>query len=139
MDVTEIKKLMSVLDETDVTEISLESDGTKVLLKKDMFAKKKEEVATIVAAPVEELAEEELKISELFSLNVGRFYLKDKKGNSTVKAGDEIKEGQVVGYIEAIGLKTDVKSDVDGIIKEIKVDDEDAVEFGQVLITVEIK
>lgn len=143
MDVTEIKKLMSVLDETDVTEISLESDGTKVLLKKDMFAKKKKELEVAQEAQeaieMEEEIEEISKISELFSLNVGRFYLRDKIGDITVKVGNEVEEGQVVGYIEAIGVKTEVKSDVSGIVKEIKVNDGDTTEFGKVLMTVEIK
>lgn len=137
MDVTEIKKLMSILDETDVTEISLESEGTKVLLKKDMFAKKAKIEETVVIEQKEE--KEELDLRELISLNVGRFFLGDKKGNPVVKIGDSLKEGQIVGYIEAIGVRTEVKSDVEGILKEMIINDGETTEFGQILMIVEIK
>ena len=133
MDVTEIKKIMGILDSTDLSEISLESEGTKVLLKKDFSARR-------AAAPVESAVfetaavEENTNSGDLISLNIGKFYLSPK-----LSAGSEVKEGEVIGYIESIGLKTDVKSDKDGVIKNVLVQDGGIVQFGQPIMTIEMK
>ncbi len=140
MDVTEIKKLMEVLNQTDVTEITLESDGAKILLKKDMnrVLKNKSEEKT-EKVQVEETEKEEIKIQKLISLNVGKFYYMTKDGKKLAAPGMEIKEGQVVGYIESVGIKTDVKSDKSAVIKEILVENGGNVEFGQPIVAIELK
>lgn len=137
MDVTEIKKLMEVLNSTDVKEITLESDGTKVQLKKDKnIARKTQQV---FVEPTVEAVEpkEEKNIKPLISLNVGKFYLKEKNGKEIVKVGDTIKEQQVVGYIEAIGIRTDIKSDKSGVVREILISNDSRVEFGQEIMLIE--
>jgi len=139
MDVTEIKKLMEILNKTDVTEITLEAEGTKVLLKKDQNAALKSvavpsNISEIQDAPEEDIINE----GQLISMNVGNFHLKDKSGKNFVNIGDKVTEGQVVGYIESIGIRTDVKSDKDGIVKEILVEDNGKAEFGQVLMVLEL-
>lgn len=138
MDVTEIKKLMEILNNTDVTEITLESEGTKVLLKKDMFAAPKSKNANKTEIEDEAETEEKVKTGTLISMNVGKFYIKDKNGKPFVNVGDMIKEGQMIGYIESIGIKTDVKSDKDGVIKEIFLENGQNAQFGQELVLLEI-
>lgn len=140
MDVTEIKKLMEILDSTDVKEITLETDGTKILLKKDKNLAALRAAENVVSAPAEikeETPAEEVK--SLISLNVGRYYYKDKNGNEMFKPGDKVAKNQVLGYIESIGVRTDVKSDKDGIIKEVLVVNGGIVEFGQPIISILIK
>lgn len=137
MDVTEIKKLMEVLNSTDVKEITLESDGTKVQLKKDKnIARKTQQVYVEPVAETVEVKEEK-NTKPLISLNVGKFYTKEKNGKEIVKVGDSIKEQQVVGYIEAIGIRTDVKSDKNGIVREILVANDSRIEFGQEIMLIE--
>jgi len=138
MDVTEIKKLMEILNTTDVTEITLEAEGTKVLLKKDQMAAAKSVKAPELEAKAP-AAVEEKKEAALISMNVGKFYRKSKTGVDFVKIGDTIKEGQMVGYIESIGIRTDVKSDKNGIIKDILVENGGNAEFGQKLMILDIK
>ena len=48
-----------------------------------------------------------------------------------------MKKGQVVGIIEAMKLMNELESDVDGVIKEILINDGDVVEFGQPLFILE--
>ncbi len=133
MDVTEIKKIMGILESTDLSEISLESEGTKVLLKKDFSAR----VATV---PVETALFEAVETAEnsnsgeLISLNIGKFYLSPKLGINA-----EVAEGEVIGYIESIGLKTDVKSDKNGVIKNVLVENGGIVQFGQPIMIIEMK
>ena len=131
MDVTEIKKLMGILEDTDLTEISLESEGTKVLLKKDKTVKRA--AAAFVPAPAVS-EEKKANVADLISLNIGRFYL-----NSKLSVGSQLEEGGVVGHIESIGVKTDVKSDKSGKITEIYVQNGGIVQFGQPIMAIEIK
>ncbi|BDU50055.1 biotin/lipoyl-containing protein [Haliovirga abyssi] len=128
MEVTEIKKLMEILNTTDVTEITLEADGTKVLLKKDM--NKQKVVTKPVPAKVEKKEEVKEESEYLYSLNIGKiFYKKD------IKEGTAISENEIIGYIEAIGVKTDIISDKSGIIKELLVKTGENVEFGKAIIS----
>jgi len=133
MDVTEIKKLMKILDTTDVTEINLESDGTEISLKKDQnIANRMKQVS--VVENVETASELEKEIKQLLSLNVGKVHLLPE-----MKIGKEIKENDVVAYIESVGTKTEVKSDVAGKISEVFVENGDIADFGKVLMEIEVK
>ncbi|OQY08893.1 MAG: hypothetical protein B6I28_03960 [Fusobacteriia bacterium 4572_132] len=132
MDVTEIKKLMKILDTTDVTEINLESDGTEISLKKDRNIANRMREASIKKENTE--VEPVVETKKLLSLNVGKVQLLPE-----MKIGRRIKEDEVVGFIESIGIKTEVKSDVEGIIKEIYVENGEIADFGKVLMEIEEK
>ena len=56
-----------------------------------------------------------------------------------VKAGHEVKAGDKVGEVLALGLANDVAVTVDGRVKEFCVQDGDAVEFGQTIAIVRQK
>lgn len=58
---------------------------------------------------------------------------------SYVRAGDVIKRGQVIGIIEALGVKNKVKAERAGLVKKLHVWDRQFVEYDQPLITIEIK
>lgn len=69
---------------------------------------------------------------------VGIVYLQAKPGKTAfVKVGDHVKKGDTICVIEAMKMMTEVKSDLTGTVKEIKVENEDLVEVGQPLIMVE--
>jgi biotin carboxyl carrier protein len=51
-----------------------------------------------------------------------------------VKAGDEVKKGDVVLILEAMKMENIIKSPGDGIVKEVKVSLKQSVEKNQVLI-----
>ena len=69
---------------------------------------------------------------------VGTFYLQDEKELSEplIKEGDEIKEGDVIGYIEAMKVMNEVKSDVSGVVESILISHGSSVEYDQTIITV---
>lgn len=54
-----------------------------------------------------------------------------------VKVGDSVKKGQVVAIIEAMKLMNEIESEYDGVVKEIVVENNGVVEFGQPLIILE--
>lgn len=69
---------------------------------------------------------------------VGTFYLAaSPEEEPFVKVGDYVHSGDVVGIIEAMKLMNEVKATQDGRVKEILVEDETMVEFGQTLIVIE--
>lgn len=69
---------------------------------------------------------------------VGTFFLQDSKEltEPQIKVGDQIKSGDVIGYIEAMKVMNEVTSDVDGEVAEIVVDHGTNVEYDQVLVKV---
>jgi len=52
-----------------------------------------------------------------------------------VKAGDDVKAGQVVVILEAMKMKTNISSDRDGKIASVNISPNDSVEAGQTMLT----
>ncbi len=69
---------------------------------------------------------------------VGTFYnAESPQDKPFVAVGDTVKKGQVIGIIEAMKLMNEIESDYDGVVKEILVNNEDIVEYGQPLFIIE--
>lgn len=54
-----------------------------------------------------------------------------------VKVGDTVKKGQVLGIVEAMKLMNEIESDFDGVVKQILIENEQMVEFGQPMFVIE--
>ena len=54
-----------------------------------------------------------------------------------VSVGDTVKKGQVLGIVEAMKLMNEIESEYDGVVKEILVDNEQMVEYGQPMFVIE--
>jgi acetyl-CoA carboxylase biotin carboxyl carrier protein len=54
-----------------------------------------------------------------------------------VELGSQVNRGQTLCILEAMKLMNELECEVDGVIREILVEDADPVEFGQVLFRVE--
>lgn len=71
---------------------------------------------------------------------VGTFYAAPKPGaDPFVKVGDEVEVGQVLCIVEVMKLMNNIESKVAGTVKEILVDNEDAVEHGQPIMVIQPK
>ncbi|XP_010516214.1 PREDICTED: uncharacterized protein LOC104791905 [Camelina sativa] len=74
------------------------------------------------------------------SPSVGEFHrsrtVKGKKLSPSCKEGDEIKEGQVIGYLHQLGTELPVTSDVAGEVLKLLSDDGDSVGYGDPLVAV---
>ena len=69
---------------------------------------------------------------------VGVFYAAPSEdADPFVKAGDSVKKGQVVGIVEAMKLMNEITSDCDGVVREVCVENAEAVEYGQPLFVIE--
>lgn len=68
---------------------------------------------------------------------VGTVYLQPKPNKPAyIKVGDQVHKGDVVCVIEAMKMLTEVKSDRDGTVKAVNVENGDLVEFNQPLFTI---
>ena len=68
---------------------------------------------------------------------VGTFYRAPSPGaDAFVQIGDSIKEGQTICIIEAMKLLNEIECDMTGVVKEILVENGQAVEYGQPLFVV---
>ena len=68
---------------------------------------------------------------------VGTFYRAPSPGaDPFVQVGDTVKEGQAICIIEAMKLLNEIESDKSGVVKEILVENGQAVEYGQPLFVV---
>jgi len=68
---------------------------------------------------------------------VGTFYRAPSPGaEAFVQVGDSVKEGQTICIIEAMKLLNEIECDMDGMVKEILVENGQAVEYGQPLFIV---
>ena len=68
---------------------------------------------------------------------VGSFYRAPSPGaDAFVQVGDTVKEGQTLCIIEAMKLLNEIESDKAGVVKEILVENGQAVEYGQPLFLI---
>ena len=68
---------------------------------------------------------------------VGSFYRAASPGaDPFAQVGDSVKEGQTICILEAMKLLNEIEADKTGVIKEILVENGQAVEYGQPLFVI---
>ena len=86
---------------------------------------------------VSSLQEKSPNIITIDSPMVGIIYLTPKPSSPPfVKKGQKVKKGDTICLIEAMKTFNEIKSDKDGLIKDIVVKNGEAVEFGQPLFEI---
>ena len=152
MDIRKVKKLIEMLENSSLNEIVIkEGEESVKLVKSAGFSQAPQMVSAlpqVTEQPVseqkssEETAEEtKPKTIDGKSINspmVGTFYSSPNPGaDSFVKVGDKVSEGDVLCIIEAMKMMNEVKSDYNGVIKEILISDAEPVEYGEALFIIE--
>jgi acetyl-CoA carboxylase biotin carboxyl carrier protein len=70
----------------------------------------------------------------------GVFYRRpDPDEPEFVEPGDEVSEGDVVALVGVMKNFHDVKSDFDGVVTEVLVENEEAIEAGDRLVELEVE
>ena len=134
-----VENMSKLMDEMGITELDLERQLLLGLYRKHIHLSKQQAVATPVGviAP-KSCADEKISGHVLKSPMVGVAYLTPEPGAKPfVKVGSAVKVGDTVALVEAMKTFNPIKSDIDGIVKEILVADGVAVEFDTPIIVIE--
>ena len=144
MDIRKIKKLIEMLQDSDLKEIEVSQGDESVRISRDNSSQTSEpiiqkqvvhEASNIVSQ--EEIPQEEVKGNKVTSPIVGTFYRKPSPDKDPfIKVGDVVQEGDVLCIIEAMKMMNEIKSDFSGKVVSIDVEDGQPVEYGQHIITI---
>jgi acetyl-CoA carboxylase biotin carboxyl carrier protein len=165
IDLRYVKKLIEIIDESTVDSIEITSDkGMKIRISKSPQQRGAVQVAAPMplpalvpaaplarntpaqgipavsdegpAAPPPEPAKS--TALEVKSPMVGTFYKSPEPGaKAYVAVGDRVSKGQILCIIEAMKIMNEIESEYSGVIKEIRAQDAQPVEYGQVLYTID--
>lgn len=155
--ISELKQLIEALDQSTVNELSLEQEGQKLKLKKQIASSMVPSQQPVVyqaspepmSVPNQAHKEEEatdLTISEpaydhvLKSPMVGTFYLQaSPESEPYVRVGDVVGQNTTLCTIEAMKLFNEIEAEVDGEIVEILAENGELVEYNQPLFGIKTK
>ena len=131
-----IKELNDYLDEFNLTEIEYTEKDIKVKVSKSRISKN---IEAVVPDNIKKVIKEEVSIDsskKITSPIIGTAYLAPEPGGKKfIEIGQKIKKGDTVMIVEAMKTMNHVPSPIDGIVKEISVEDGQPVEFGQTIAT----
>ena len=154
MDIRKVKKLIEMLEESEIAEIEIHEGEESVRISRQSSiagtpvqsvvqvpgaeatgkGRTLQETQTGVGTPA---ADAELEGHVVSSPMVGIFYEAPSPGKPPfVELGSEIKKGDIICIIEAMKIMNQVEADVSGVIARIMVENGDPVEYGQPLYLV---
>ena len=133
-----IKELNDYLEEFNLTEIEYTEKDIKVKVSKSRISKN---IEAVVTDNKKKVIKEEVSIDnskKITSPIIGTAYLAPEPGGKKfIEIGQKIKKGDTVMIVEAMKTMNHVPSPIDGIVKEISVEDGQPVEFGQTIATLD--
>jgi acetyl-CoA carboxylase biotin carboxyl carrier protein len=154
MDIRKIKKLIELLEESDLAEIEVQEGEASVRISR--YSKNAPVMANMVAsapvapaaapAPAAPAAATEAKPAApaqpsghvITSPIVGSFYRAPAPGAPPfVEVGQRVKVGDTLCVIEAMKMMNQIESDKDGIVAAILVENGQPVEYGQPIFVIE--
>ena len=134
-----IKELTDYLNEFNLSEIEYTEKDTKIKVSKSISSSSNQALSVDTSAA--KIIDNEIKVKsgiEVKSPIIGTAYLAPEPGAKKFsEVGKKIKKGETIMIVEAMKTMNHVPSTVDGIIKEICVEDGQPVEYGQTIIIVE--
>ena len=146
MDLRKIKKLIEMLQESDLNEIEVKEGEESVRInrkKESIIQTSPSMLATNQLNKNDNLNETDNSVKSdnhesIVSPMVGTFYRKPAPDKEPfIEVGQMIKKGETVCIIEAMKMMNQVKSEFDGKVISINIGDGEPVEFGQELISIE--
>ena len=134
-----IKELSDYLDEFNLTELEYTEKDTKIKVSKNSISLTSQNIPNsknnIQNPEIRNLTEKNNSGIEVTSPIIGTAYHAPEPGaKKFVEIGKKIKKGDTVMIVEAMKTMNHVPSSSDGVVKEICVEDGQAVEFGQTII-----
>jgi acetyl-CoA carboxylase biotin carboxyl carrier protein len=160
MDLKQIQELIRFVAKAGVSEVQLEQDDFKIIIKTTggvvYQQAPAQQVYNVPAQPVMQTQSQTMppigfvehpaaaepassaKQEEIKSPMIGTFFRRPSPDKPEfIKIGDKVEKGQVVCVIEAMKLFNEIESDVAGTIVKVLVEDMSPVEYDQPLFLVE--
>jgi acetyl-CoA carboxylase biotin carboxyl carrier protein len=151
MDIRKVKKLIELLDESGIAEIEITEGEDSVRISRYSTSAPVMVSAPAPAAPAAasaaapaaalEASAPAVKEEDGFEIKapmVGTFYSASSPGASAyVQVGDRVNEGDTLCIIEAMKMMNQIEADVGGVIKSIRVQNGEPVEYGQTLFVID--
>ncbi len=137
-----IKELSEYLDEFNLTELEYTEKDKKIKVSKSNISiNKQSQISNIEEDQISTNKEDNSQNkagTKVTSPIIGTAYHAPEPGaKKFVEVGKKIKKGDTIMIVEAMKTMNHVPSSVDGIVKEVCVQDGQPVEFGQTLIILE--
>jgi acetyl-CoA carboxylase biotin carboxyl carrier protein len=155
MNFDEIRQILDMVREHELSEFELERDNFKLRVRKNAGGQwtatlppvshvnyapvmaAPVAVAPAAAAPALTPAEEDVEFAVVKSPIVGTFYRAPEPGAKPfAEVGDTVRKGQVLCIIEAMKLMNEINSDVDGEVVKVYVENGQPVQYGERLFAV---
>jgi len=151
MDIRKVKKLIEMLENSNLEEIEIQEGEESVRLVKSngninnissSQSVAVPQMSTSVTSKEESQSEEEVNQESeegnfITSPMVGTFYASASPGSKPfIDVGDLVAEGDVVCIVEAMKMMNEIKSEFSGKVVSIKVENSEPVEYGQALFEI---
>ena len=153
MDIRKVKKLIELLEASDIAEIEIKEGEEAVRISRASSAPQVALAPAPVAAPAAAPAPAPAPAAEapaaaekpeaahsgnvVSSPMVGTFYRSPSPSSPPfVEVGSQVKKGDVVCIVEAMKMMNQIEADHSGVVEAILVGDGEPVEFDQPLITI---
>jgi acetyl-CoA carboxylase biotin carboxyl carrier protein len=152
MDIRKVKKLIELLEESNVAEIEIKEGEETVRISRNYpqnmqpqqyyvqqpnYAQQPMHMAAPAAAAPAEAAKPAHKGEAIKSPMVGTFYRSPSPSSPAfVSVGQTIKATDVIGIIEAMKMMNQIQAGKSGVVEAVLVEDGQPVEYDQPLIIV---
>lgn len=124
----DIRELIDLFNQSDLIELSVERGGRRLFLRKGEFPVVTGDEPLDSAAP---------EVSVTKAHMVGVFYWsKDKQSKPTVALEQLVEKGQILGYIEAMGIMNELEANAAGKVIEIAAASGQPMEYGQTVVVI---
>lgn len=153
----EVRELLALLAQSDITELQIEHNGAKVHIKRGYhapaYASSPAPVAMapqVALAPAPQLqvantaapaSEPVIEAPSGLTINapmVGTFYVAPAPSEPPfIQEGEEVHPGTVVGIVEAMKMMNEIESEIAGRVVRVLIQNGQPVEYGQPLFVVE--
>jgi len=150
MDIRKVKKLIEMLEDSNLEEIEIQEGEESVRLVKGNRQNQSYQTQPLMipqASSVQEQPPEEVSLEDTLkdkqdansidSPMVGTFYASASPGAKPfVSVGDLVSEGDVVCIVEAMKMMNEIKSEFSGTVLSVNVENSEPVEYGQSLFKI---
>lgn len=148
MDIRKVKKLIELLEESNINELEITEGEDSVRISRGApataYAPQPMMAAPLAVAPIaaiepaaEVVGDDPIIGHTINSPMVGSFYASPAPGSpSFVSIGQSVSPGDVLCIIEAMKMMNQIEADKAGVIGAVLVEDGEPIEFDQPLFTI---